>query len=908
MKGAIAVQFDPQKTIFVIDGSSFLYRAYYGLRPLHTAKGEPVQAVYSFCRMIKKIMNMFTPGFMVLVWDSKGPTTRHTMYSEYKATRQAPPSDLFEQKKYIVQFADMIGLKQITKEGVEADDVMYSIAQEHKKDGFTTVFITSDKDMSQALDLQTVIYDPFKEEFVDAPAFKERMGFEYTKLPFYFALLGDASDNIPGVSGIGKKGALDLVTQFASLRDLYENLDKVSKPRTRQLLQEQKDNAFLSEQLFLLQYHPSHLNLQDMSFDTRNWHNARSLFAELNFVSLIKDMAKEAPAIKAPGQTVARLQQYTFKAITTEQELDELCYAIRSKKAVAIDTETDGLDSLQAHLVGISFCVEQGTAYYVPVAHKVSEPQLPLATVIEKIKPILQDASIAKYFHNAKWDQEVLWQHGITVTGVAFDTMIASVLVLRDWQRASLKDLSVYYFDEPMLSFQEVVKDNKYNDFSYVPLQLATEYAAADAHQTFKLKTAVQESLKTEKMLSIYEQLDGPLIQVLFKMEVEGIHLDTQLLSELDKKVIVELKKIEQSIIDVVGQDKKINLNSPKQVEQLLFVELGLPPKRKSAKGSYSTDQSVLEELSLLHPVPGLILKYRELFKLKSTYIDALPTYINPKTGNIHTTFNQTATATGRLASYDPNLQNIPVSGYGVAVREAFKPQQGYLFLSADYSQIELRVLAHLSGDKHLTEAFLSGHDIHAETAARLFDVPLDQVTTDQRQLGKRINFSILYGLTPYGLSQDLKIPFKDAKIYIEKYFEQYPGVQEWMDRVVEETKHKGYVTTHWGKRRYVPGIYERNKSLYEEAKRVAINTVAQGTAAEIMKFGMINLDAAFQKESIDAKILLQIHDELLICVSELHKNQAEQLVKNVLESVVQWHVPLIVNTRFGKNWREVSK
>lgn len=907
----ISVQFDPQKTIFLIDGSSFLYRAYYGLRPLHTPQGEPVQAVYAFCRMIKKLISTFNPSYISLVWDSKGKTTRHEMFPEYKATRQAPPSDLFAQKEYVMEFATLIGLCQAQQQGIEADDIMYSLAQENKKEGNTIVFITADKDMGQAIDAQTVMFDPFKEQFIDAKAFHEKMTFDVEKLPFYFALLGDSSDNIPGVHGIGKKGALDLVHQFSSLEDLYAHLDKVTKSRTRQILEEQKDNAFLSKKLFLLQYHPTGLTKQNLAFDKKNWKNAQSLFVKLNFTTLLKDLI-QALYVQTPGEhSIKKLDQYTFETIVTIEQLHQLAELIKTKRACSLDTETDGLKALQANLVGISFCVEEGKAYYIPFGHKTNESQLDWTEVCLVFKPILEDSTISKYLHNAKFDQLVLHSHGIELKGIAFDTMVAASLVIKDWQRAGLKDLSLHYFNEPMLTYDEVVKVNKYKDFSHVPLALATDYGAADAHQTFKLKAVVENELKNEKLFSLYNELEEPLIQILYAMEVEGILLDINALSALNEKVVAELVRIEKDILSMVPEKhQNINLNSPKQIEQLLFTDLGLPPQKKSAKGTgYSTDQEVLEALSRLHIVPGLILKYREFSKLKTTYIDALPAYVNPKDGRVHTTFNQIATATGRLASSEPNLQNVPTnSGYGTAIREAFKAEPGHLFLSADYSQIELRVLAHLSKDSALINAFLQGHDIHAETAARIFNVPLNQVSSEQRQLGKRINFSILYGLTPYGLSKDLRIPFKESKIYIERYFQQYPGVQAWMDQIIIDTKQHGYVTTHWGRRRYISGIYERNKSLYEEACRVAINTVAQGTAAEIVKIGMLNLSESLEKAGLKAKMILQIHDELLLSVPLEQKNETESLVKNILEGVVSWDIPMQVNIRCGNNWKDVSK
>jgi DNA polymerase I len=918
---------DPKKTLYLVDGSSFLYRAYYGLRPMHTPQGAPVQAVYGFCRMIKKLIDTFTPEYCALVWDSPGKTTRHETFEAYKATRQAPPSDLFEQKELITEFADAIGLRQVKQSGIEADDLMYSLAKEARDRGETVVFVTSDKDMGQALDAHTFIYDTFKDIFLDVPGFEEKMGFSVEKLPFYFALVGDSSDNIPGVRGIGEKGATELVTQFASLEDLYENIDKVSKPRMRNALEENKKDAFLSRDLFLLQYHASKLSRDDLAFNADDWQKARKIFEDLNFKSLLKDMGE----VKIEGKPLHEM--YTFKTVSTQKDLDELCVALKKSKIFALDTEGKDLKPLQGTMVGMSFCVQEGTAYYVPFGHAAPQAQLSILSqgparmegqltreqVFKALKPILEDAAYEKVLQNAKFDMHVLHHEGIELRGVTFDTMIAAYLLNKDDQRVGLKDLSLRYFGEKMLSFDIVVKDNKYKDFSQVPLRLATDYAAADAHQTLKLYNVMSPMLESERDLTMqFHELEMPLLQVLVEMEKKGIILDAEVLKELDVRVSRRLIEIEDEIIQAVGPERAgINLNSPRQIEALLFEHLKLPTQKKSAKGtSYSTDHEVLLALSEMHIVPALIVQHRELSKLKSTYIDALPTYINPATKRIHTTFRQTGVATGRLASSDPNLQNIPadVSGFGIEVRGAFIPQPGSVFLSADYSQIELRVLAYFSKDPALVNAFLKGSDIHAETASRLFEVPLDQVAHDQRQIGKRINFSILYGLTPYGLSKDLGIPFKDAKIYIDKYFAQYPGVSVWMESVIEETKKHGYVQTLWGRRRYIPAIYEKNRTLYEEARRVAINTKAQGTAAEIMKLGMLALDMKFAEKNLKSYMLLQIHDELLISVPEKEREMVEPMVKEALESVVnqwsavKWDVPLVVTTRFGVNWKDVTK
>jgi DNA polymerase-1 len=908
------MQINPEKTVLLIDGSSFLYRAYYSLKPLHTIEGKPVQAVYGFCRMIKKLMDTFNPHYVGLVWDSKGKTTRHEMYPDYKATRQAPPSDLFDQKEYIIQFADLIGMKQIAKTGIEADDIMYSLGKECAERGYMVVVITLDKDMAQMLGDNVVLFDPFNYVFIDKAKFEEKNGIPVAKIPFYYALIGDTSDNIPGVRGIGKKGALDLINQFDSLEDVYAHLYKVKTGRTRTALEEHKSDAFLSRDLFLLQYNPTNLTQESLTFNAQNWIHAQPLFKELNFKSLLQEIGstKEAQTQSIESK-IAYWKTCNLKAVTTQEQLQELAETLKKHKAFAFDTETTGLKSLEVSLVGMSFCVNPDTAYYVPCGHKTNEPQLSCAQILDVLGPILKDPTYKKYMQHAKYDELVLFAHGIETEGLVFDTMVAAHLLLKDWQRPSLKDMSEYFFNESMLNFSEVVKHNNYKDFSYVPLELATLYAAADARQTYKLMTVLQAELDKEtEIKKLYETIEHPLIQVLYDMEKEGIYLDTSMLAELDKQVSKALDILEKEIKNFIADEHRIiNLNSPKQIEHLLFVELQLPPQKKSAKGSYSTDQEVLAILATMHPVPALIIKHRELSKLKSTYIDALPTYVNQKTGRIHTNFSQSNVATGRLASSDPNMQNIPAggtSGYGIQVRACFKPKSNHVFISADYSQIELRVLAYLSRDANLMNAFYAGHDIHAETAARLFDVQLDQVSHEQRQIGKRINFSVLYGLTPYGLSKDLNIPFKEAKKYIDTYFAQYPGVSEWMRSIVDFAKAHGYVQTHWGRRRYIPNIYEKNQNLYDEACRVAINTVAQGTAAEIIKQGMIKLRSQFATEKIEAQMLLQIHDELLISCTWDQQDQARNLLQAVLEKIVDWDVPLVVTTRVGNDWKEVSK
>ncbi len=920
------------KIVYCIDGSSFLYRAYYSMRPLHTPTGIPVQAVFGFCRMLKKLIDDVHPAYMALVWDSKGSSGRQDIYPAYKATRQSPPTDLFHQKKYITDFADLIGLTQVVREGIEADDLLYSLADDLAQHHAKVVLVTSDKDMAQALIFPSVtIYDPFKEMTIDANSFEAAMGFPVTKIAFYYALVGDATDNIPGVRGIGPKHAVHLVQQFKSLSHLYDALDSISNERLKKTLEEHKQDAYMSEQLFVLKKLDLGMTVQDFAFDAADWDKAQQLFKELNFKKLIKEAPTQAQPKTGQGQLSIfgnvisdaqdtdheksshdfPSQSYRCVMINTVEELTNLVEQIRIAGACALDTETNGLNPMLDGCIGISVCVKVGIAYYIPIRHTTQEPQLTCEQLLTILGPVLADATIQKYMHNAKFDLHVFDQCGLAIHGLAFDSYIAARLLLKEWQRAGLKVLSEQLLHESMITYEQIEKLSGVKKFSAVPLAEATQYAAGDAHQTLKLVTLLQDELRKEPSISrLYYEIEHPLITILWQMEHEGIFLDCTILKNLGLKIEQALHTVEQTISTMTGLSD-INLNSSRQIEELLFTRLGLPAQKKNTKSArYSTDHEVLTALAKIHVIPGLIVQYRELAKLKNTYVDTLPSYINPHTHHIHTSFSQVSTATGRLASSEPNLQNIPTdgSGFGITIRGAFKPDSNNLFISADYNQIELRILAVMTQDQHLLTAFKNNHDIHAETASRIFGTPRDQVTHEQRQIGKRINFSILYGLTPHGLAKDLGIKHADAKHYIEQYFEQYPAVAPWMEALIATVKQTGYVETLYGRRRYIPGIYETNHTLYAEARRVAINTKAQGSAADIMKLAMVNLAAAYIQEKLDAKIILQLHDELVITAPIHQVTEASDILKTILESVVAWEIPLSVTVRTGASWQAVTK
>lgn len=909
---------DRKNSIFIIDGSSFLYRAYYGMPELKVDQNLQVNAVYGFCKMIKNLIDKHKPEYLLLVWDSPGKTIRHEIYPEYKQNRQVAPENLFDQKSIIIDFAEAIKLKQLAVSSIEADDLMFSAADKFIKQDKDNkvILVTSDKDLAQALNSQIIILDPFKNKIITYEDFYQNFNVPVEKLAFYYALIGDSSDNIKGVKGIGPKTAQALIEQFSSLQDLYLNVNNIKSERVKNLLISQKESAFLSQELFLLKHYHIDIEKQDCIFKVENWNLAIDFFKKYKFNSFLKNLGnldvKSDINIK---------DKYNFKSVTNYQQLNEICSLIEKHKAFALDTETDGSQLFISKMVGLSVAFDVGTAYYVPFGHIVDDnvEQLDQDIVLNALKPYLQDSNIKKYLHNAKFDLLMFQNHGIKLAGIAFDTMIAAHLLssalLSDNQKLGLKSLSDYLFNEPMMTFSEVVqgKLNKKSDkgsalnFSNVAIDLATQYAAADAHQTLKLYQFFEPQITKLGMADLFYNLEMPLINILAQIELAGISIDTDIINEINEKVSLELQKIYKNITEKLDERySQINLNSPKQLEELLFNNLNLPAIKKTAqKTAHSTDQEVLNELSKIHEIPKLIIKHRELFKLKSTYLENLHKHINPKTNKIHTNFSQISAATGRLASYEPNLQNIPVDGF--LIRSAFKPKEGCLFISADYSQIELKVLAYLSKDKNLIDAFVNHKDIHAITASGLFDICQDEVTEEQRRFGKRINFGILYGLTAYGLSKELDISNKLANEYIKKFMGQYKELNLWMDKVIEETKQKGYVETLFKRRRYLPGIYEKNKNIYELSKRIAINTLVQGTAAEIVKLGMIKLHNAIIDNNLNANIILQIHDELLIEVSENNVKEVASLTKKILEDIVSWDFDLSVNINIGNNWQEVT-
>ncbi len=904
------------EALFLIDGSYLLYRSYFALKALQTSTGVPTNAVFGFCRALKKLLDTFKPSHLAIVWDSKGGSFRNITYPAYKAHRPAPPSDLMQQKELIMQFIDIVGMPNVAMIGYEADDLLATLARQHVAP--QTVIVCADKDMYQLLDDPTVlITDLFKDEIFDAATYTQRKGYPPRKIPFYHALIGDASDNIPGVRGIGEKSATELVQAFDSLDDLYKHLGRVDKTRIKTALTAHEADARLSLDLFQLANAPLNMSLKDFAFAPEQWNRAQDFFQTYEFSSLASTITAPVEKAQQDFSKVVKTQGWKCTIIETEAAVKTLYEQLCKAKIYSFDTETTGLDQ-NSNMVGMAFCYEPGEAFYLPFAHPAegTHKNLDLAKTLATLKDTLENDKHHKVLQHAKFDEHIIHRYGIMTRGVVFDTLIAASLVKQNWSSIGLKELSMRLLNERMETYDEVV-GKRYKHFGLVPTEHAATYGAHDARQTLALMPILEKMLHEHKELETYfYTIDMPFSDLLFRMELVGILLDPQVMAKVDEQVAEEIKLTEEKLNAAVptkqlsiGEEPRFNFNSPRQIEFLLFDVLKLPVVSKTSKGSRSTDQEVLEKLSKIHFIPSLIVKYRELAKLRSTYTQPLPKEINPTTGRIHTTFSQTLVATGRLSSSNPNLQNIPTSsGYGHAVRSAFIAAPGHLLLSADYSQIELRVLAHVTGDQALCDAFNHDLDIHIKTASQLLNIPQDQVTQEQRQIGKKINFSIMYGLTPYGLAQDMNISHKEAKSYIDTYLSTYHRVKEWMDETVEAAKQSGYVSSLWGRRRYIPDLNDKNRSVFEAARRVAINTPIQGTSADLMKIAMLRVDAAITTQKLQAKLLLQIHDEIILEVPENEKSLVETIVRQAMEHAVSWRIPLKVALRTGKNWGEITK
>lgn len=899
--------------LYIVDGSSLLYRSFYGVKPLHTATGEATHAIYGFFRTLARLTDDLNPSHLLIAWDTKGKTHRHTLYEAYKATRQIIPTDLISQKHAILTGLDHLKVAQYSRPGLEADDIIYSFIHDNPETPITV--ITGDKDLHQLLDHQITMYDPFKQKVITEASFIQERGFAPSRLLLYHSLLGDASDNIPGVKGIGQKTATQLTQQFATLEELYEKIEHIdTTPRIRRLLAEGKESALLSKKLFTLHHHPLDLTLESCRYDRSHWR----FFSDFLQMYHIRPFApKGITPLPAASPTTALTFEWKTHIVTTPPDLEKLCDLLEKAPIIALDTETTGINFINDRLLGISCCVEKNEAYYIPLEQEnkglMEGPLLTRSELEKRFIPLLESPAYKKTLHNAKFDDRVLRQADIHMQGIAFDTMLAAFLCKNGEESVSLKQLSEYLLQEPMRTYKEIV--GKHKSLTQVPLEDVARYAAHDARQTLLLTRELERKLASlPQISSVFYTLELPLSTVLTDMEEKGILLDKESLIALCAEVETYLNQLETIIkaeVSAAGEKDYtlLNLNSPQQIEHILFDVLALPTVKKSKTGKRSTDADVLSQLAKEHPIAGFIQEYRELSKLKTGYLSPLPTMVNEKTNRIHTVYNQATTATGRLSSTQPNLQNIPTGGaFGTRIRHAFPAAPDHCFLSADYSQIELRILAHVTQDEALLAAFANEEDIHRKTAVELFGGSLESITAAQRQIGKKINFSIMYGLTPFGLSKDLGISVSQAKEYIECYFARYPKVKEWMHTLLEKAKQTGYVKTWYGRRRYVPGLQERNKHVYDAAARMAINTPIQGTAADIIKKAMVTLHPLLTEHYPAASMILQIHDELLFELPRSLVTPISTLVKQTMERVVDWPTRLTVCLREGSTWGEVSK
>lgn len=885
------------KHLYLIDGSGYIFRAYYAIRSLSTSKGFPTNAIYGFTQMILKLAKEAKPEYWAIVFDSIEPTFRDELYADYKANRSEPPDDLVPQFPYIPKVVEALNIPMLVKPGFEADDIIATMAQRAKKAGFTVTVISGDKDLMQLVNDTVELWDPMKEKHYRLPEVIQRFGVPPGKVADVFGLVGDTSDNIPGVPGIGPKTAGKLIQEYGDLETLLKNAGDITG-KTGESLKIYADQARLSKQLATLYYDvpiPFDENgLHYREIDTEACHD---LFRELEFSRLLSEIAPKAT-----------LSKQGYRLILEEKELEALLEEIKKTKTLlAIDLETDSLDVMRANIVGVSLSWAKGKAAYIPVGHTGPDAgkQIPLAALLGLLGPVLANETIPKTGQNLKYDLAILNPLGTTTKNIAADTMIASYL-LNPQGPHNLDDLSQQHLNHRTIHYEDVTgKGSKQVSFAAVPVETARDYACEDADCTRQLAEMFLPRLEKEGLMDLFRNLEMPLMEVLLKMELNGVQVDKNILQTLSAGFEKELAVLEKEIYALAGES--FNIQSPKQLGLILFERLRLPGAKKTKTG-FSTSVDVLEELALHHPLPERILKYRSLSKLKSTYTDALQTLINPKTGRIHTSFNQTVAATGRLSSSEPNLQNIPIRAKeGREIRKAFVAEEGFQFLSADYSQIELRILAHYTEDKNLLQAFEEGRDVHSLTATALFGGTPDKVTSEQRSIGKTINFAVIYGQSAFGLANQLKIDPKEAKEYIDNYFRQHAAVKIFREKVLEKAREEGLVTTLFGRRRFVPDILSRNPNIRANAERMAFNTIFQGSAADLIKKAMLDIDRGLKKISPRARMLLQVHDELVFEVSEGDVAGVEAFVKEKMERVHALKVPLTVHCGAGKNWAEAG-
>ncbi len=891
--------------LYLIDGSSYIFRAFYGIRQfLSNSKGLPTNALYGFTTMLSKVVRDEQPDYLAVVFDSKAKTFRHDMYPDYKANRDTPPEELAQQFPYFEPLVEAFNMVSLRQDGYEADDIIGTLAKMGEQAGMAVTIVSGDKDMMQLISPNVHMLDTMKDKRFEKPEVIDKFGVPPDKVIEVMGLMGDASDNIPGVKGVGPKTATELIRKYGSIEELYKNIEEIDKIKLKDKLETDKDNALLSRKLVTIDTEMSlDCKVEDLKMREPDTGKLRALYTEFEFKSLLENLPEGSEDSGETSKTESKKVESHYETIMDEQALNTLVKKLKNAKEFALDLETTSKHPTRAEMVGISFSWAEGEACYIPVSHRylgVPE-QLDKQKVIEALKPLLQDGKLKKFGHNIKYDLIVLANEGVALKGIAFDSMLASYVLDPSKRQHGLDALALELLGHQNITYADVAgKGAKQIGFDEVEIEPAAEYAAEDSDITWRLTHALKARLKDET-LKLYEELELPLIEVLADMEMTGVRVDREHLAKLSRQLDKDLKKLENEIYALAGEP--FNINSPKQLGVILFEKLELRVIKKTKTGP-STDMSVMEELAGEHELPDRIVNYRQLSKLKSTYIDALPLEIYEKTGRVHTSYNQTVAATGRLSSSDPNLQNIPIrSELGKEIRRAFVADQNGWLLSADYSQIELRILAHLSDDPALIRAFKKGEDIHSRTAAEIFGQPLDAVDEEGRRMAKAVNFGIVYGLSAFGLSRQLKISPKDAKKFIDQYFDLYKNVKTFMERTIEEARQCGYTVTVMNRRRYLPDLDSKNRQVREAAERMAINSPVQGSAADMIKVAMIRLHQKLAK--LKSKMIMQVHDELVFECPAKEKKEVESLVKKEMEGVWPMQVPVVVHLDWGKNWNE---
>jgi DNA polymerase-1 len=886
------------RTAYLIDGSAYIHRAFHAIAGLANSRGMPTNAVFGFTRMLIKLMEDRRPEYAAMVFDARGPTFRHEIYAAYKANRPPMPEELAVQIPLIQRVTAAYRLPVVELAGYEADDVIGTLARRLAAEGFAVVMVTGDKDFLQLVGEQTSLWDPMKDAAMDLAAVRARMGVEPAQMVDVMGLSGDATDNIPGVPGIGPKTALDLIRSHGSLETLYANLASVARPKLRETLAAYREQAFLSRRLAAIDTRaPVAVDMAALKLTGPDPQALGALFKELEFRQLQHSIPHAAD-----------LSGKDYRAVLDPDALSELVGRLCAAELAAIDTETTAADPMRAELVGISVAMKPDQAFYIPCGHfYLGAPlQLERSFVLSQLSAYLQDPRLKKVGQNIKYDWIVLARHGVELGGVVFDTMLASYLLDPSKRAHNLDQIALDFLDHKSISFEEVVGRKKDRPtFAQVPLEEAVPYACEDADITRLAHAVLARRLDEVGLTELLHTVEMPLIPVLTRMEMRGVAVDTEQLRRLSKHFEQQLETLEAGITSLAGE--RFNIHSSQQLGAILFEKLKLPVQKKTKKKTaYSTDVDVLMSLAKLHELPALVLKHRTLAKLKSTYADALVGLIHPQTGRIHTCYHQTVTATGRLSSSEPNLQNIPIrTPEGLEIRRTFVPREGWRLMSVDYSQVELRILAHYAEDETLIRAFRDGEDIHTRTASEVFEVAPSQVSPELRRQAKAINFGIIYGMSPFGLARQLDISQKMAKVYIDHYFGRYPGVKRFLDRTIEEARRTGRTSTLLGRIRLLPDIGSTNAMVRQAAERVAVNTPIQGTAADLIKVAMIRIDEALTREGLKAAMLMTVHDELVFEAPPDEVARVSARVAGIMEGVWDLRVPLKVNVAVGSNWAE---